>query len=62
MTNYQYSFERLEVWQKARLFVVKVYKLTKKYPNEEKYGLVSQMNRASISITSNIAEGISRSL
>ena len=57
---YQYSFEKLEVWQNARQFVVEIYKLTAKYPSEEKFGLVNQMKRASVSITSNIAEGSSR--
>jgi four helix bundle protein len=59
--NYRYSFEKLDVWQKARQLIVKIYKLTSKYPNEEKFGLVSQMRRSSVSITSNIAEGTSRS-
>jgi four helix bundle protein len=59
--NYRYSFEKLDVWQKARQLIVKVYKLTSKYPNEEKFGLVSQIRRSSVSITSNIAEGSSRS-
>ena len=59
--NYRYSFEKLDVWQKARQLIVKIYRLTSKYPNEEKFGLVSQMRRSSVSITSNIAEGGSRS-
>jgi four helix bundle protein len=59
--NYRYSFEKLDVWQKAPQLIVKIYKLTSKYPNEEKFGLVSQMRRSSVSITSNIAEGSSRS-
>ncbi|MDR0334198.1 MAG: four helix bundle protein [Dysgonamonadaceae bacterium] len=59
--NYRYSFEKLDVWQKARQLIIKIYKLTNKYPNEEKFGLVSQIRRSSVSITSNIAEGTSRS-
>ncbi len=39
---------------------MKIYKITKKFPNDERYGLVSQLRRAAISITSNIAEGFSR--
>lgn len=57
---YTYYFEKLEVWQLSRKFAVEVYKLTSQFPDSEKYGLVSQIRRASISISSNIAEGISR--
>ncbi|HEY3387453.1 MAG TPA: four helix bundle protein [Saprospiraceae bacterium] len=55
-----YSFETLDVWKEARKFAVKVYKLTKKLPTDERYGLVSQMRRSGISISTNIAEGSSR--
>ena len=55
-----YSFEKLEVWQEARKLAVKIYKLTAKYPSEEKFGLVSQMRRAVNSINYNISEGSSR--
>jgi four helix bundle protein len=55
-----YSFEKLEVWKLARDLCVYIYKLTTTFPGEEKFGLVSQMRRASISIASNIAEGSSR--
>jgi len=55
-----YSFEKLEVWKKSMGFTVKIYKVTKSFPTEEKFGLVNQMRRASISIGSNIAEGSSR--
>ncbi|MDT3695893.1 MAG: four helix bundle protein [Ignavibacterium sp.] len=50
------SFTELVVWQKAHLFVLTVYKLTKEFPNEEVYGLASQFRRAAISIAANIAE------
>ena len=56
---YQFGFEKLHVWQLSRLIVKDVYMLTNKFPNEEKYGLVSQMRRAVGSIPSNIAEGTS---
>ena len=56
-----YSFEKLDVWQEARRLAVKIYKLTHQFPEEEKFGLISQMRRCSISISSNIAEGTSRS-
>ena len=55
-----YSFEKLDVWQEARQLAVKIYKLTKSFPEDERFGLVSQMRRSSISISSNIAEGTSR--
>lgn len=50
----------LDVWQLSMEFVVDVYKLTQSFPNEEKFGLVSQIRRAAISIPSNIAEGAGR--
>ena len=55
-----YSFEKLDAWQEARQLAVKIYKHTKQFPEDERYGLVSQMRRSSISISSNIAEGTSR--
>jgi len=61
MEGHMYSFEKLDVWQKSRAYVKMIYKLTKFFPEEEKFGLVSQLRRASVSIVSNIAEGTSRS-
>jgi four helix bundle protein len=58
--EYKYSFEKLDVWSDARMFIVEIYKLTKTMPVEEKYGLCSQIQRASVSIASNIAEGTTR--
>lgn len=55
-----HNFRELKAWQKARLLVKDVYMLTKSFPNEEKFGLISQMRRAAISIPSNIAEGTGR--
>ncbi len=57
---YKYSFEKLEVWQNAIELSVIVYEITNKFPSEEKFGLTSQMRRASVSVASNIAEGTSR--
>jgi four helix bundle protein len=52
-------FEQLIVWQKAHQFVLNVYALTRQFPKEETFGLISQFRRASISIAANIAEGYS---
>jgi len=54
------SYKELIVWQKSFELAKAVYKITKKFPKEETYGLTSQMRRASVSIPSNIAEGYSR--
>lgn len=51
------SFEDLIVWQKAHELVIGVYKITKMFPSEEKFGLVSQIRRSSVSVPANIAEG-----
>lgn len=51
------SFKNLEVWKKAHQFVLEAYKLTNEFPKEEKFGLTSQLRRASVSIAANIAEG-----
>ena len=55
-----YSFEKLRVWNESRKLVKWVYKITQSFPTREKFGLVSQLRRASVSVVSNIAEGISR--
>ena len=55
-----YSFEKLEAWQHARRLSVRVYKITAKFPAEEKFGLISQIRRAAPGVASNIAEGTSR--
>lgn len=57
---YIYSFEKLEVWKLAKELCVYIYKLTSKFPVEEKFGLVSQMRRGCISTASSTAEGSSR--
>lgn len=54
------NYKELIIWQKGVEIVKKVYVLTKQFPNEEKYGIVSQMTRAAVSIPANIAEGSSR--
>jgi four helix bundle protein len=56
-----FNFEKLEVWQKAIDFADLVYNETRAFPAEERFGLTNQLRRAAISISSNIAEGSSRS-
>jgi four helix bundle protein len=58
---YTYSFEKLEVWNEAKEFTKSIYLLTSTFPDSEKFGLISQLRRASVSICSNIAEGSARS-
>jgi four helix bundle protein len=55
------SFEQLMVWQKAHALVFEVYRATARFPGDEKFGLVSQMRRAAVSVPANIAEGWKRS-
>lgn len=54
------KFEDMPVWQDAQGFAVLIYGLTKTFPKDEQYGLVSQMRRAASSISANIAEGFGR--
>lgn len=54
------GYRDLLVWQKAMLLVTEIYKLTQGFPQEEKFGSVSQLRRAAISVPSNIAEGQAR--
>jgi len=54
------SFTNLSVWQKAHGLVLFIYKITKQFPSEEKFGLTAQFRDAGISIAANIAEGFKR--
>lgn len=54
------SFTDLNTWQEGHKLVLMIYQLTKSFPKEELFGLVNQLRRAAVSITSNIAEGFSR--
>jgi len=54
------TFREIKVWQKAMNFVTKLYKNTRSFPQEELFGLTSQMRRCAVSIPSNIAEGFGR--
>ncbi len=51
---------KLKVWKRSLNFVTKIYKITALFPADEKFGLISQMRRAAVSIPSNIAEGAAR--
>ena len=55
--DFRYSFEKLDVWKASIKFAKSIYQATSKFPSEEKFGLTSQIKRAVISISSNIAEG-----
>ena len=52
--------QKLDLWRRAIEFVVSLYKATESFPNEEKFGLTSQVRRAAMSIAANIAEGAAR--
>ncbi len=54
------SFTELNAWQEGHQLVLAIYRLSKSFPQEEKFGLTDQIRRASVSITSNLAEGFSR--
>jgi four helix bundle protein len=55
------NYKELDAWKESIELVQLVYEITQKFPSEEKFGLVSQLRRASVSVPSNIAEGCSRS-
>lgn len=54
------NFTDLVVWQRGHQLVISVYKITNNFPKEEKFGLIDQIRRASVSVTSNLAEGFGR--
>ncbi len=54
------NYEELTVWQKAHRMVLEVYRVTKDFPDDERFGLVSQLRRSAASIPANIAEGCGR--
>lgn len=57
---YKYYFEKLDVWNNARILVKEIYLATSSFPDNEKFGITNQIRRATTSITANIAEGMSR--
>ncbi len=58
--DYQFSFEKLHVWQNSRQLTNIIYKTTDAFPKSERFCLVAQIRRAMISVASNLAEGSSR--
>jgi len=56
-----HNFKELEIWKRSRILVKDIYLLISNFPRDEKFGLISQMKRAVVSIPSNIAEGSGRS-
>jgi four helix bundle protein len=60
VSGYTFGFEKLDVYQMGKSFVKDIYALTKRFPDVEKYGLVSQINRSAVSVVSNLVEGNSR--
>ena len=55
-----HNYRELKVWNKAIDLVTHIYEISKEFPNEEKYGIISQMRRSAVSIPSNISEGAGR--
>ena len=58
--SHTYSFEKLEVWQLSIDFIKDIYVITANFPTEEKFGIISQIRRAAVSISNNIVEGSAR--
>ena len=54
------TFRELKVWEKSHQLVIKLYVITKKFPSDERFGLVSQLRRSASSIPTNIAEGFKK--
>jgi four helix bundle protein len=55
-----FNFEKLDVWQKSVVYVGLVYRVSRNFPADERFGLTNQIRRAALSISSNIAEGSAR--
>lgn len=59
-SRHVYPFEKLRVWESARQLVPEIYGVTRKFRRSEIYGLISQSNRAAVSVAANLAEGSAR--
>ena len=57
---HQYSFEKLDVWKRAIFLSKEIYHQTKRFPEDERFSLISQIRRAALSVTANIVEGSAR--
>ena len=55
-----FSFQKMKIYQLAKELAIYSYQLTEKYPQNERYAIMNQINRAAVSVPSNIAEGTSR--
>jgi len=55
-----HNYRELKIWQRSMDFVVKVYEVSVRFPNEERYGLTSQLRSCTVSVPSNISEGAGR--
>ncbi len=56
-----FNFEKLETWHEAIAFADLIYRVSENFPRAERFGLTDQMRRAAVSVSSNVAEGCSRS-
>lgn len=56
-----HSFKDLRIWRESHALALQIYAVTSEFPSDERFGLISQLRRAAISVPSNIAEGFSRS-
>lgn len=57
----RHNFKKLQIWNESMLLINEIYAITSNFPDFERFGLISQLNRCSVSIASNIAEGTSKS-
>ena len=59
-SNHLFTFEKLSIWQDARSWVKSIYQITSLFPSIEKFGMKDQLNRAAVSVPTNVAEGSAR--